>query len=99
MHIQQSALKNPTVTTIARRRVGRGGGGGDDSTDNDNDKDKDHNNNTTIKKCTGEKEADKDGDDRQLQQQIGCNFGIINYSSNFCPFLGSRQKYQVSVSI
>ena len=95
------------VATITRWRVGRGGGGGDNTTDdndkdNDNgndDKDKDHNNNTTIKKCTGEKEADKDGDDRQLQQQIGCNFGIINYSSNFCPFLGSRQKYQVSVSI
>jgi hypothetical protein len=25
-HIQQSALKNPAVVTIARRRVGRGGG-------------------------------------------------------------------------
>ena len=62
------SLKNPTVATIARRRVGRGGGGGDDTMDdNDDDNDgKDHNSNTTIKQCTGERGADDDGGDRQL---------------------------------
>ena len=63
-HIQQSALKDPTVAMITMRRVGRGGGGGDDTTEDDDDDDEDHNNNTTIKQCMGESEADDDGGDR-----------------------------------
>ena len=49
MPIQQSALENPTVATIAMSRVGRGGGGGDNTREDDNDNVEDHNNNTTIK--------------------------------------------------
>ncbi len=64
--IQQSALKNPTVATIAMRRVGRGGGGGDGTREDDDDDDKDHNNNTAIKQCTGERGADDDGGNWQL---------------------------------
>ncbi len=61
------SLKNPTVVTIAMRRVGRGGGGGDDMREDNDDNDNDHNNNTTIKQqCTGERGADDDGGDRQL---------------------------------
>ncbi len=66
MRIQQSALKNPTVATIAMRRVGRGGGGGDDKREDNNDNDEDHINNTTIKQCMGERGADDDGGNRQL---------------------------------
>ncbi len=69
MHIQQSALKNLTVATIARRRVGRGSGGGVDTTDNDDnddDENEDLNSNTTIKQCMGERGANNDGGDRQL---------------------------------
>ena len=69
MPIQQSALKNLTVVTIAMRRVGRGGGGGDDTReddDDDNDEDHNNNNNTTIKRCTGERGADDDSGNRQL---------------------------------
>ncbi len=68
MHIQQSILKNPTVMTIARRRVGRGEGGEDDTMDDDDDdKDnEDHSSYTTIKQCTGERGANNDGGDRQL---------------------------------
>jgi hypothetical protein len=64
--IQQSALKNPTVATIAMRRAGREGGGGDDTREDDNDNDKDHNNNTTIKQCMGERGADNDSGNQQL---------------------------------
>ena len=66
MWIQQSALKNPMVATIAMRRVGRGGGGGDDTREDDDDNDEDHNNNTTIKQCMGERGAEDDGGDWQL---------------------------------
>ncbi len=66
MPIQQSALKNPTVATIAMRRVGRGGGGGDDTREDDDEDNEDHNNNTTIKQCTGERGADDDGGNWQL---------------------------------
>ncbi len=62
-------MKNLTVVTITRRRVGRGGGGGDDTTDDDDDEDnddEDHNSYTTIKQCTGERGANDDGGDRQL---------------------------------
>ena len=52
---QQSALKNPVVATIARRRGVRGIGGGDDKTTDNNDHHDDHDDHdTTIKQCTGE---------------------------------------------
>ncbi len=85
MPIQQSALKNPTVASIAMRRVGRGGGGGDDTREDDDDDNEDHNNNTTIEQCTGERGADDDGGDRQLTfgdvvislgRRFGCGGGL-----------------------
>ncbi len=66
MPIQQSALKNPTVATIAMRRVDKGGEGEDDTREDDNNNNEDHNNNTIIKECTGERGADNDGGNRQL---------------------------------
>ena len=71
--IQQSALKNLTVATIAMRIVGRGGGGGDDTREDGDDDDKDHNNNTTIKQCTGERAVggDVDNDRRQWIKALG----------------------------
>ena len=52
---QQSALKNPAVATIARRRGDRGIGGGDDKTTDNNDHHNDHDDHdTTIKQCTTE---------------------------------------------